>query len=94
VLDVEVPEAGFYLWAAVPGGDDLAFARALLARQNVTILPGRLLAREAGGLNPVNPANAGSPGNPGVGHIRLALVAPLDECVQAARRIVEFAAST
>jgi N-succinyldiaminopimelate aminotransferase len=94
VLDVEVPEAGFYLWAAVPGGDDLAFARALLARQNVTILPGRLLAREAGGLNPVNPANAGSPGNPGVGHIRLALVAPLDECVQAARRIVEFVAST
>jgi N-succinyldiaminopimelate aminotransferase len=87
VLDVAVPDAGFYLWAAVPPGpggpegdpgDELAYARGLLAQYNVQVLPGRLLAREVQGHNP------------GAGRIRLALVAPLDECLEAAQRIVSF----
>jgi len=81
VLDVKLPDAGFYLWAAVPGGDDIAFARGLLAQYNVAVLPGSLLAREAQGLNP------------GSGRIRLALVAPVDECVEAADRIVSYTES-
>ncbi|MBL8331182.1 MAG: succinyldiaminopimelate transaminase [Rubrivivax sp.] len=78
VLDVRLPDAGFYLWAAVPGGDDLAYARGLLAQYNVTVLPGSLLARQAHGINP------------GAGRIRMALVAGTQECAEAARRIVEF----
>jgi N-succinyldiaminopimelate aminotransferase len=82
VLDVAMPDAGFYLWAAVPGGDDIAYARGLLAQYNVNVLPGRLLAREVGGRNP------------GTGRIRLALVAPQHECVEAAQRIVAYSHST
>ena len=78
VLDVKLPDAGFYLWAGVPGGDDQAFARELLAQYNVTVLPGSFLAREAQGFNP------------GAGRIRMALVAETQECMQAAQRIVEF----
>lgn len=78
VLDVALPDAGFYLWAAVPGGDDIAFARGLLAQYNVTVLPGSLLAREAQGSNP------------GAGRIRLALVAGVEECLEAAGRIVAY----
>jgi N-succinyldiaminopimelate aminotransferase len=78
VLDVALPDAGFYLWAGVAGGDDIAFARGLLAQYNVTVLPGSLLAREAHGINP------------GAGRIRMALVAGVDECVEAAERIVSY----
>ena len=78
VMQLALPDAGFYLWPQVPGGDDLAFARGLLAQYNVSVLPGRLLAREAHGSNP------------GAGRVRLALVAPIDECVEAAHRIVSF----
>ena len=78
VMPVALPDAGFYLWAQVPDGDDLAFARGLLAQYNVAVLPGRLLARESQGVNP------------GAGRVRLALVAELDECVEAARRIASF----
>ena len=81
VLDVRLPDAGFYLWAGVPGGDDVAYARGLLAQYNVTVLPGSLLARTAGGVNP------------GAGRIRLALVAGVDECLEAARRIVDYTES-
>jgi len=85
-LDVALPDAGFYLWAAVPAqysgqaavGDDLAFALGLLAQYNVAVLPGSLLARPAHGINP------------GAGRIRLALVAGTDECVEAAQRILSF----
>jgi N-succinyldiaminopimelate aminotransferase len=77
-MNVRLPDAGFYLWAEVPGGDDIAFARGLLAQYNVTVLPGSLLAREAHGINP------------GAGRVRLALVAELDECLEAAQRIVSF----
>ncbi len=82
VLEVALPDAGFYLWAQVPGaeriGSDIAFAQGLLAQYNVTVLPGSLLAREAHGVNP------------GAGRVRLALVAPVAECVEAARRIASF----
>ncbi len=82
VLDVRLPDAGFYLWAGVPAqweGDDGAFARALYAQYNVTVLPGSFLAREAQGINP------------GRGRVRMALVADTAECVEAAQRIVQFA---
>jgi len=78
VLETRQPEAGFYLWAGVPGGDDPAFARDLFASTHVSVLPGRYLARAAHGVNP------------GAGYVRIALVPGLDDCVEAARRIVEF----
>ncbi len=84
VLDVAPPDAGFYLWAGVPGGDDIGYARGLLAQYNVAVLPGSLLARDVPGR---------SPSNPGRGRIRLALVAPLDDCLAAAERIVAYTES-
>ena len=83
VLDVALPDAGFYLWAGVThlGMDDIAFAQGLLGQYNVAVLPGSLLAREAHGANP------------GAGRIRMALVAQTDECVEAAERIVSYARS-
>ncbi len=81
VLDVRLPDASFYLWAGTPAawqGDDEAFARALYAQYNVTVLPGSYLARDFGGANP------------GRGRIRMALVADTGECVEAAQRIVKF----
>ena len=77
VLDVQLPDAGFYLWAGV-GGSDTEFARDLYAQYNVTVLPGSYIARERDGTNP------------GAGRVRMALVAESDECVEAARRIVQF----
>jgi N-succinyldiaminopimelate aminotransferase len=81
VLDVQLPDAGFYLWAKVDGRtaiSDTEFAKRLYAEYNVTVLPGSYLAREAHGINP------------GQNRIRMALVAEVDECLEAARRIVEF----
>jgi N-succinyldiaminopimelate aminotransferase len=80
VLDVALPDAGFYLWAKVEGSDT-DFARDLLAQYNVTVLPGSYLAREAHGSNP------------GAQRIRMALVAEAAECVEAAERIVQFVQS-
>jgi N-succinyldiaminopimelate aminotransferase len=79
VLSFDAPDAAFYLWARVPGGDDAAFARGLYETQHVTVLPGSFLARDAAGVNP------------GRGFVRIALVDSLDACVEAARRIVRFA---
>ncbi|MEY4726444.1 MAG: hypothetical protein RLZ36_1071 [Pseudomonadota bacterium] len=84
VMDVRLPDAGFYLWAAVPGGDDVAFARDLLAQYNVTVLPGSYLAREGHGIGEAKGFN------PGAGRIRMALVAETAECLEAAQRIVAF----
>ena len=84
VLEVALPDAGFYLWAKIPAHlklDDAAFAKALLAQYNVTVLPGSYLAREANGINP------------GDNYIRMALVASTAECVEAAKRIVQFVKS-
>jgi N-succinyldiaminopimelate aminotransferase len=77
VLYVDQPDAGFYLWAGVPG-DDVAFARDLFAATHVTVLPGQYLGRQAHGVHP------------GCGHVRIALVPEIDECVEAARRVVDF----
>lgn len=83
VLDVRLPDAAFYLWANVTrtGLSDTDFAARLYADYNVTVLPGSYLARDAHGTNP------------GSGFIRIALVADTDECVEGARRIVEFCRS-
>jgi N-succinyldiaminopimelate aminotransferase len=80
VMDVELPDAGFYLWADVrrTGLSDTEFARGLYAEYNVTVLPGSYLARDAHGANP------------GRNRIRMALVAGVDEGVEAANRIVQF----
>lgn len=76
-LDVRKPEAGFYLWPDV-GMDDETFARELFRREHVLVLPGSYLSRDAHGLNP------------GRNRVRMALVAPLAECVEAARRVRRF----
>ena len=91
-LDVALPDAGFYLWAGAPGGDDVEFARSLFALYNVTVLPGSYLARDASVLAPqgADRGKAGNLGNPGVGRIRMALVAETGECLEAAHRIVQF----
>ena len=79
VSKVNKPDAGFYLWLQTPI-DDTEFAKQLFAQQNITVLPGSYLSREANGVNP------------GSGHVRMALVAPLEECITAAKRIREFVA--
>ncbi len=77
VLDVQRPDGGFYLWAKTPG-DDQVFTRELFAEEHVTVVPGSYLSREIDGLNP------------GAGRVRMALVAPLAECSEAAQRIRDF----
>lgn len=77
VLDVEPPDAGFYLWARTPVADT-EFARRLYQEEHVTVLPGSFLARQSDGINP------------GADFVRMALVAEIDECLEAAQRIVKF----
>jgi N-succinyldiaminopimelate aminotransferase len=77
VLDVKRPDGSFYLWAKVPM-DDAEFCRQLFEQEHVTVVPGSYLSREVEGLNP------------GAGRVRMALVAPLSECVEAAERIRRF----
>lgn len=77
VLPVERPPAGFYLWVQTPIADT-EFTRGLFEQQNVTVLPGSFLSRTAHGLNP------------GANHVRIALVAPLEESIEAAERIRDF----
>jgi N-succinyldiaminopimelate aminotransferase len=81
VMKVERPDAGFYLWAESTPLSDTEFAQQLFAQQNVTVLPGSYLSRDAHGINP------------GAGRIRMALVAELDECIEAAQRIRDFITS-
>lgn len=76
-LDTRLPDAGFYFWARTPIADT-EFARELLRQYNVVVLPGSYLARESGGVNP------------GAGFVRIALVAGLAECLEAAARISDF----
>ncbi len=80
VLDVDKPEAGFYLWPKLPQ-DDESFTHNLYARENVLVLPGTYLSREFEGVNP------------GQNRARLALVAPLPECIEAAQRIRNYVES-
>lgn len=80
VLEVKRPDAGFYLWPRTPI-DDETFAREVYARENVLVLPGSYLSRPAHGTDP------------GANRVRIALVAPLDECVEAARRLRNYVES-
>jgi N-succinyldiaminopimelate aminotransferase len=79
-LHTGMPDGGFYLWMRTPV-DDADFARELQRQYNVLVLPGSFIARDAHGANP------------GRNHVRIALVAPLDECVEAMQRIGQFARS-
>ena len=74
---MDIPEAGFYLWPSTPENDE-AFAKALLEQCNVAVLPGSYLGRTVNGLNP------------GSNRVRMALVAEVDQCVEAAERIAHF----
>lgn len=80
VMDVQRPDGSFYLWPNV-GSDDAAFCRDLFEAEHVTVVPGSYLSRDVEGFNP------------GAGRVRMALVAPLAECVEAAQRIREFVKS-
>lgn len=77
VMDVQRPDGSFYLWAKVPGSD-ADFTRDLFEAEHVTVVPGSYLSREVDGVNP------------GAGRVRMALVAPLSECIEAAERIRAF----
>ena len=81
VLNIDWPDASFYLWAEVhekTGLTDTEFARRLYKNSHVTVLPGSYLAREAHGVNP------------GANRIRIALVAEYEECLEAVSRITDF----
>ena len=80
VLDVQQPGGAFYLWPHTPL-PDTEFTRGLYAQQNVTVLPGSYLSRDAHGTNP------------GTGYVRIALVAEMQECIDAAQRIRAFVES-
>jgi N-succinyldiaminopimelate aminotransferase len=74
------PEASFYLWPETPI-DDMQFAKMLYSQQNVTLLPGQFLSRQTPSTNP------------GLNRVRIALVAEIDECIEAALRIKQFISS-
>ena len=80
VMDVQKPDASFYLWAKTPIDDD-TFAQGLFEQQNLTVLPGRYLSRETDGILP------------GAGYVRMALVATLEECIEGAHRIRKYVES-
>ena len=77
VMDVQRPDGGFYLWPRTPI-DDQQFTRELFAHEHVTVVPGSYLSREVNGASP------------GANRVRMALVAPLAECIEAAQRIRHF----
>jgi N-succinyldiaminopimelate aminotransferase len=77
VMEVRAPDAGFYLWPQTTV-DDQELALGLLSRCNVSVLPGSYLSRET------------VDGNPGRNHVRMALVAPLEDCIEAADRIRQY----
>jgi N-succinyldiaminopimelate aminotransferase len=76
-MEVDRPDGAFYLWPDVRT-DDERFVRDLYAGQAVTVLPGSYLARP------------GAHGNPGAGRVRISLVPPLEQCIEAAERIRDF----
>ena len=80
VLDVDMPPAAFYLWPRTPVEGE-RFAAGLYESEHIVVLPGAYLGREQDGVNP------------GAMRVRIALVAALDECVAAARRLADFAAA-
>ena len=89
VMKVEQPAGAFYLWPDV-GGDDERFTRELFARKNITVLPGSYLARGGAGAGAGVGVGAGAGDNPGAGRVRISLVPPVAQCVEAAERIRDF----
>lgn len=81
VLSVVPPPASFYLWPELPISDT-DFARKLYTSENIKVLPGSYLSRDINGINP------------GANHVRIALVAEVDECIEAANRIKRFIETT
>jgi N-succinyldiaminopimelate aminotransferase len=81
VMKVTKPDASFYLWPETPISDT-EFAAGLYSRQNITVLPGSFLSRSI------------LAGNPGKNRIRIALVAEIDQCIEAAKRICEYIRTT
>lgn len=77
VCTINKPPASFYIWLKT-SIDDAEFAQQLFAQENITVLPGSFLSRDAHGINP------------GKHHVRIALVAPVEECIEAANRIKHF----
>lgn len=77
VCEVQKPAASFYVWLKT-SLSDIEFAKQLFEQMNITVLPGSYLSREAHGINP------------GANHVRIALVAPLAECIEAGHRIKQF----
>lgn len=77
VMDVQKPAASFYLWAKTPI-DDTEFTRQAYAQQHVHVVPGQYLSRTVNGVNPAQQ------------RIRMALVAPLAECIEGAERLREL----
>lgn len=77
VMDVEQTDASFYLWPKTPINDE-QFAQQLFEKKHVTVVPGSYLSRTIDGHNP------------GRNRVRMALVAPVDECIEAAIRIKDF----
>ena len=81
VMEVNKPDASFYLWAGLSKNshlDDETFTREIYAQQHLKVVPGSYLSREVNGFNP------------GKNRIRMALVATLDECIESAARIADF----
>lgn len=77
-FEITLPEASFYLWLRIPDGDDLRFTQELYHATGVQVLPGRFFARDT------------AYGNPGKGYVRIALVDEIEQCVEAANRIVAW----
>ncbi|WP_026470552.1 succinyldiaminopimelate transaminase [Alkanindiges illinoisensis] len=76
LLPLQKPDAGFYFWLKVD--DDERFARHLYEKANITVLPGRYLSRET------------ASGNPGQNHVRMALVADMNQCEQVIERLKQI----
>ncbi|VAW74428.1 N-succinyl-L,L-diaminopimelate aminotransferase, type 2 [hydrothermal vent metagenome] len=74
---IEIPDAGFYFWLATPDSDE-KFFKDLYHLYNLTVLPGSYLSRESQGINP------------GKNYVRIALVPPLEQCIEAADRIRQY----
>ena len=84
LLDLRMPDAGFYFWIKVPkqfDGDDEVFVKALYEQANIHALAGRYLSREVNGKNP------------GQGYVRIALVASVEESCEAIKRIKKLLAA-
>lgn len=77
-FSVTMPQASFYIWLAIPDGDDLRFTQELYRATGVQVLPGRFFARDT------------EHGNPGKGYVRIALVDEIEKCVEAAQRMVAW----